>query len=190
MSSSRAVVSFAVPFMLAACGAPDAKTPASTAASSSSASAATSTTASVQDFTTRDLDGKTVRLSDHLGKKVILIDFWATYCKPCLAAFPHIRRIHTANSAKGFVVLAIAMDGPDTMGEVPAFAKRNNLDFPVLYDEDSRIASILNPKKSEPLVILIDKSGKVVRVREGYNPGDEKLFEADVTRLVAGQAVE
>jgi peroxiredoxin len=69
---------------------------------------------------------------------------------------------------------------------VPAFAKRNSLTFPVLLDEDSRIASLYNPKKAEPLTVLIDKSGKIVKVREGYNPGDEKLLEAEVEKLLAG----
>ena len=137
-----------------------------------------------QDFTARDIEGKTVRLSDYLGKQAVLINFWGTYCEPCLAEFPHIRRMYRENRAKGFVVLAISMDGPETIAQVPSFAKRNNLDFPVLLDEDSHIASIYNPKKSAPLSVLIDKQGKVTHVREGYNPGDEVELEKEVRDLV------
>jgi peroxiredoxin len=146
-------------------------------------------TTGAQDFTSRDVEGNTVRLSDHLGKKVILIDFWSTFCAPCLAEFPHLNRIYAANKDKGFVILAVSMDGPDTVANVPAYTKRNNLAFPVLLDEDSHIASLYNPKKTEPLSLLIDKNGNVVRVREGYNPGDEKLIEEDVNKLVAGQSL-
>ncbi|MBL8611869.1 MAG: TlpA family protein disulfide reductase [Myxococcales bacterium] len=146
-------------------------------------------TGSAQDFTTRDVDGNTVRLSDHIGKRVVLIDFWSTYCQPCLAQFPHLNRIYAANKDKGFVVLAVSMDGPETIANVPAYAKRNSIPFPVLLDEDSRIASVYNPKKSEPLTILIDRSGKIVRTREGYNPGDEKPLEEDIVKVLAGQSL-
>ena len=155
----------------------------------SSGPGAKSPESSAQDFTTRDADGNTVRLSDHLGKKVIVLDFWATTCQPCLAQFPHLNRIYASHKDKGLVVLAVSMDGPDTVANVPAYAKRNSLAFPVLLDEDSRIATVYNPKKSEPYVVLIDKTGKIVRAREGYNPGDEKPLEEDIVKVLAGQAL-
>jgi peroxiredoxin len=136
------------------------------------------------DFVARDIEGKTVRLSDYLGKQAILLDFWATFCEPCLAEMPHLRRLYDANKAKGFVVIAISMDGPETVAEVPNFAKRNNMTFPVALDEDSHVASIYNPKKSAPLAVLIDKSGKVVKIHEGYNPGDEVTLAADVANIL------
>jgi peroxiredoxin len=136
------------------------------------------------DFTGRDLNGKTVRLSDYLGKKAVLINFWATYCEPCLAEFPHIRKIYADNKDKGFVVLAVSMDGPETIAQVARFVQSNRLDFPIVLDEDSAIASIYNPKKSAPLSVLIDKSGKVQHVREGYNPGDEVELEKEVQGLI------
>ena len=140
--------------------------------------------AQATDFSARDIDGKTVRLSDYLGKQAVLIDFWSTYCEPCLAEMPHLRRLYESNKAKGFVVLAVSMDGPETVGQVPSFAKRNGMVFPVLLDEDSRIASIYNPKKSAPLSILIDKQGRVTRTHEGYNPGDETTIAAEVAKVL------
>jgi peroxiredoxin len=140
--------------------------------------------ASASDFTARDIEGKTVKLSSYLGKDVILLDFCATWCEPCVAEFPHLRKMYDANKAKGFVVLAIAMDGPETVANVPAFARRNQLNFPMLTDEDSRIASLYNPKKSAPLSVLIDKSGKVTAIREGYNPGDEEFLAKDVAKAL------
>jgi peroxiredoxin len=137
------------------------------------------------DFTGRDVAGKTFRLSDHLGKDVVLLDFWSTFCEPCKAEFPHLRAMYDAQRAKGLLVVGIAMDGPETVADVPAFVKRFELDFPVVTDEDSRIASLYNPKKSMPLSVLIDKAGRIVTVREGYNPGDEKLVAADVDKALA-----
>jgi peroxiredoxin len=136
------------------------------------------------DFSARDVDGKTLRLSDYLGKQAILLDFWSTYCEPCLAEMPHLRQMYDEQKAKGFVVIGVAMDGPETVAEVPSFTKRNGMTFPVVLDEDSHVAQIYNPKKAAPLSVLIDKKGKIFRVREGYNPGDEKLVEADVLKVL------
>ena len=138
------------------------------------------------DFSARDIEGKNIKLSDHLGKEVVLLNFCATWCEPCVAEFPHLRRMYEANRAKGLFVMAISMDGPETVANVPAFARRNQLNFPMLTDEDSRIASLYNPKKSAPLSVLIDKSGKIVSIREGYNPGDEEFLAKDVAKALYG----
>lgn len=147
-------------------------------------SAPTRTGTQATDFAARDIEGKTVRLSDYLGKQAILVDFWSTFCEPCLAEMPHLRKLYESQKGKGFVILAVSMDGPETVAEVPSFAKRNGMSFPVLLDEDSHIVSIYNPKRSAPLSVLIDKQGRVVRVREGYNPGDEALIAADVASVL------
>lgn len=167
-----------------ACGAPQAGGAGPASAAETSASPVKAGTRA-QDFTTRDMDGNTVRLSDYLGKKTILLNFWSTYCEPCLAEFPHLRKMQDDRKAKGLAVLAVSMDGPETVAQVKPFAQRNNLNFPVLLDEDSAICALYNPKKSGPLTILIDKTGSVAQVREGYNPGDEEILAAEVDKLLA-----
>jgi peroxiredoxin len=137
-----------------------------------------------QDFTARDVDGNTFHLSDHIGKEVVLIDFWATWCQPCLAEMPHLRKMYDDYKSKGFLVVAVSMDGPETIADVPAFAKRNQMNFTVLLDEDSSIASIYNPRKSAPLSAIIDKGGHITAVREGYNPGDEAYVLKDVEKAL------
>ncbi len=161
-------------------GAADAQTPAQGAQSASS-----STNALAPDFTASDVDGKTFRLSDHLGKSVVLLDFWSTFCEPCKAEFPHLRALYDEDKSKGLLVVGVAMDGPETIADVHAFVKRFELDFPVVTDDDSRIASLYDPKKSMPLSILIARNGHIVVVREGYNPGEEKLVAADVAKELA-----
>ncbi|MDP9000481.1 MAG: TlpA family protein disulfide reductase [Myxococcota bacterium] len=133
------------------------------------------------DFTGRDADGNTFRLSDHLRKEVVLLDFWATYCEPCKAEFSHLRAMYDRERANGLLVVGVAMDGPETVADVPAFVKRFEIDFPIVVDDDSRIASLYNPKKSMPLSVIIDRAGRIAVVREGYNPGDERLVAADVS---------
>jgi peroxiredoxin len=170
------------------CGGAAAGGPGAESSGTTTSAGGVATGASAADFTARDIDGKTVKLSQYLGKQAILLDFCATWCEPCVAEFPHLRKLYEANKDKGFIVLAVAMDGPETVANVPAFAKRNQLNFPVLTDEDSRIASIYNPKKSAPLSVLIDKQGRVATIREGYNPGDEEYVAKDVAKVLDGAA--
>jgi peroxiredoxin len=144
-----------------------------------------STATAAPDFTGRDLDGKTFRLSDHLGKDVVLLDFWSTYCEPCKAEFPLLGAMYEKSKHDGLLVVGVAMDGPETMADVPAFVKRMGIQFPIVVDDDSHIASMYNPKKSMPFSVLIERAGRIAVVREGYSPGDEKLVEADVARALS-----
>ena len=139
--------------------------------------------AAATDFTLHDVDGQTVRLSDYTGK-VVLIDFWATWCVPCEAEIPHLESLYGANKDKGLVVLGISMDGPETIAAVGPFARKYNLSFPVLLDEETRVVGIYNQKRTAPLSVLIDRGGKIARVRSGYSAGDEKLIADDVQKLL------
>jgi peroxiredoxin len=161
--------------VLLACGEPE-------AARGPAQSASTGTVA--PDFTAAGVDGKTFRLSDHLGKSVVLLDFWSTFCEPCKAEFPHLRAIYDSEKSKGFLIVGVAMDGPESVAEVPAFVKRYGINFPVVVDDDSRIASLYNPRKVMPLSVLIDRTGTIAVVREGYNPGDETYVQADVAKVL------
>jgi peroxiredoxin len=161
-----------------------ATSPASTASGGAPGAASTSSGEVAADFTARDVDGNTFRLADHLGKEVVLLSFWSTFCEPCKAEFPHLRALYAANRARGLIVVGVAMDGPESIAEVPAFVKRYRVEFPVVLDEDSRIASLYDPKKSMPFSVLIGRDQRTAAVREGYSPGDEKFVAADVTKAL------
>ena len=139
--------------------------------------------AQASDFTLRDLDGRDVHLSDYFGK-VVLIDFWATWCVPCAAELPQLERLYEENKDAGFVVLGVAMDGPESVAQVGPFARRYGLSFPVLLDEETRVVGVYNPKRVAPMTVLIDRRGLIARVRNGYNAGDEKLIADDVASLL------
>ena len=140
------------------------------------------------DFTAHDLEGKSIRLSSLFGTQVVLLSFSVTFCEPCIAELPHLRRMYEENKANGFVILGIAMDGPETIANVPAFARRNQVSFPMISDQDSRISVLYNPRKAAPMSVLIDRSGKIAMVRTGYTPGDEDLLAEEVARALAEPA--
>ena len=134
------------------------------------------------DFTLRDIDGRWVRLSDHLGKDVVLINFWATWCSPCAGELPHLQRLYDTYKDQGFVVLAVAMDGPESLAEVAPAARRYGLTFPVLLDEETRVVGMLNPRRAAPFNMLIGRDGTVLVTKEGYSAGDELALEDEIQK--------
>lgn len=140
--------------------------------------------ASASDFTLNSIDGMPVSLSEHLGKKVILMDFMATWCAPCTMQLPHLQRLYETYKDDGLMVLGISMDGPETIAEVAPYSRRQGVTFPVLLDEDTRVTSIYNPRRAAPLVVFIGLDGKVASVREGFLQGDEVAIEQTIKQLL------
>jgi peroxiredoxin len=140
------------------------------------------------DFALPDIDGKTVRLSDHLGKDVVLVAFWATWCGPCKTEHPHFERMYKAYKDDGFVVLAISVDGPESIAEVAPYARRYGLTFPILLDEETRVVGQLNPKRAAPYTLLIGRDGTIAYTHEGYSPGDEITLEEKIKELMADKS--
>jgi peroxiredoxin len=133
------------------------------------------------DFELDTLDGQTLRLSDHLGKSVVLIDFWATFCEPCLASMPHLEELYRQHKDKGFLVLGISIDGPDTLPQVKTEVNKLGVTFPILLDTETRVVALYNPKTSAPYSVLIGRDGTIIRKKEGYTTGDSTALDRDVT---------
>lgn len=132
------------------------------------------------DFELPTLDGKSERLSDHLGREVVLIDFWATYCQPCLRAMPELDALYRRHQSRGFVVLGVSIDGADSLPEVRAEVKKLGVGFPILLDQETRVVALYNPKTSAPFSVLIGRNGSILAKREGYSTGSDGALERDV----------
>jgi len=140
------------------------------------------------DFTVKATDGSTFTLSEHLGKKVIVLDFWATWCVPCIAAMPHLEELWQRYKDQGLLVVAVSMDGPETVAQVAPTARAKGLTFPVVLDEETRAVSVYNPRRSAPYQVVLGLDGRIASSREGYNPGDEQALEKTVKELLAKAA--
>lgn len=111
------------------------------------------------DFHLRDLNGKRVRLGDFQGK-VVLLNFWATWCSPCRKEMPSMQRLYQEYKDKGLEIVAVSVDTTSS-GEVRAFIEELGLTFTALHDRDSQVSRLYsNP--GVPSSYLIDVQGKLV----------------------------
>jgi len=137
---------------------------------------------SVPDFSLKKMDGSAFKLSDHLGKKIILIDFWATWCKPCKKLLKKLDQIH--QDYKDTVeVIAISTDDSSAFSRVESYIKGKRYSFTVLLDPESSVLRILNPSRVLPFTLMIDKKGNIVYTHTGYMPGYEKELIKEIERL-------
>jgi len=126
--------------------------------------------------------GSRVRLGDLKGK-VVVLDFWASWCAPCRAEAPIIDRVARRHEGKGVVVLGIATSGDDWM-RAAEFAKSQNLGYTTLFDDGDRVAGAFRIQQLPTLVVL-DREGVVTAVRPRMVHEDE-LEELLTSALGAG----
>jgi len=122
------------------------------------------------DFTLQDLSGETVNLESLRGK-VVLVNFWATWCGPCRMEMPVIEQIYKELAGEGLVVLAVNVaEEPD---QVRSFLDKNGYTFPVLLDTDGSVATQYGAS-GIPTSVVINREGLVVRHMVGARP--ERMF--------------
>jgi len=117
-------------------------------------------------FELRDLSGKTVKLESFRGKPVLL-DFWATWCGPCIYSVPLVQQLYDRHKGQGFVVLGLNMD--EDPSDVYAFTQRLKITYPVLYAGNSQVPAAYG-LEGLPLFILLDAQGKIVKRYDGFSP--------------------
>lgn len=133
------------------------------------------------DFSMRSADGKTtVKLVDYRGK-VVLLNFWATWCPPCREEMPGMQRLYERYRDRGLVVVTVAVDR-DTAG-VAAFIKQQRFSFPVGHDPDSTVADRYRATYL-PATFLLDRQGHVVAAAAGPREWDTTPSHAVIESLL------
>ncbi|HVT87497.1 MAG TPA: redoxin domain-containing protein [Tepidisphaeraceae bacterium] len=128
-------------------------------------------------FTLNDLQDKAVSLGDLKGK-VIVLDFWATWCVPCLVSLPRIDALHKEMASKGVQVFAVNVQ--EQKAQVQKFVETNSLSMPVLLDPDGKASAQYMAVERKPITYVIGKDGAVFKAFPGYGPDTEKLLHEAV----------
>jgi len=114
--------------------------------------------------------------------KVIVVDFWASWCGPCKEAMPALEKVHRKYRKKGLIVVGVNVDSEKRLGQ--EFLKSNPVSFKVAYDKERKLASIL-PVRTMPSSYVLDRTGKVRYIHEGFHSGTPGHLENQVRKLLA-----
>lgn len=132
------------------------------------------------DFTLTDMHGDEVRLSDYAGR-VILLDFWATWCGPCRIEIPGFIELFDSYEEQGLTILGISIDDP--VDALTFYAEEMAMDYPVLIgDGRDDVKNFYGPLIGFPTTILIDRGGNICHSHSGYAP--KAKFEAEILSLL------
>jgi peroxiredoxin len=131
------------------------------------------------DFSLPDLDGHSVSLSDFKGK-VVVINFWATWCPPCRAETPDFVRMQAKYRARGLEFVGLSLDAGGVR-DVRPFADEYNVNYPMLVADD-RVARAYGGIVFLPTSFVVDRQGKIVKRYEGYT--DPKIWESTLESLL------
>ncbi len=131
----------------------------------------------------KSLDGELVFIDDELKKGPVVLDFWTTWCKPCVKNLPALQNIYERYADKGLQVLAVNEDGPRSVAKVGPFVRAMGLTFPVLLDPDREWLRKYNIN-GFPTTLLLDRDGEIKEIISGYRPGDHKILEKSIVELL------
>jgi peroxiredoxin len=132
------------------------------------------------DWTLKNLAGQTVSLSDFKGK-VVVLDFWATWCPPCRAEIPHFIELQNEFKAKGVTIVGLSVDSI-APADVAKFAKDNGMNYPIVM-ADEKTATAYGADQGIPTTVVIDGKGNVVATHLGLT--EKETFKGDIEKALS-----
>jgi peroxiredoxin len=132
------------------------------------------------DFTLHTLGGPNLRLQEQRGR-VVMVNFWATWCAPCRQEMPQLNKLYEKYRASGFVLLGVNVD--DDSRHAADVAAKLGLKFPVLLDTDKTVSRLYG-LNTMPSTVLIDRDGRVRYLHRGYLLGYEDLYDKQIRELL------
>jgi thiol-disulfide isomerase/thioredoxin len=133
------------------------------------------------NFTLKDVDGRNVKLSDYKGK-VILLDFWATWCEPCKMEIPWFIEFQKKYGASGFQAVGVSVD--DTAEKLRPYVAKLKMNYPVLQGlNHDDIQNAYGPLVGIPVTIVISRNAKMCVKHLGIS--SKENFEKEITSLLA-----
>ncbi|HVC96256.1 MAG TPA: TlpA disulfide reductase family protein [Pirellulales bacterium] len=139
--------------------------------------------ATAPDIEQQLLDGGEFSLKSYRGKQVVMLDFWATWCGPCVQEMPILAKVADDYRDKG--VALVCVNQRESASDIRAFLDREKLNVTVGLDSDGTAGQAYGAN-GIPMLVIVDKQGIVRRVHVGYSPGIEATLKADLDALLAG----
>lgn len=143
----------------------------------------------IEEMTWAALDGATnqegavSRLKDFQGK-VVILDFWATYCPPCIEEIPHLKALQAKYGKENLEIIGMHVGGEEDRPRVPAFVQKLKIDYTLAIPEDELTRFIFGDRTDIPQTAIFDRQGKLVRKIIGFDPQIKKDLDAAVEQAV------
>ncbi len=132
------------------------------------------------NFTLKDAQGKDVKLADYKGK-VVLLNFWATWCGPCRLEIPWFVELQDKYRKQGFRVVGVSVDDPPEA--LPPFAKQFKINYPLVVGQDREdVQNAFGPVFAVPITVIIGRDGKICVKHIG--PVTKEQFESEIKSLL------
>jgi thiol-disulfide isomerase/thioredoxin len=125
------------------------------------------------------LDSRRSQISDYTGQ-VVVLDFWATYCPPCLEETPHLVELQKRYGAQGLKVIGLNVGGPDDRPKVPAYVEQFKVQYALGYPDSATVDLYLGNVDTIPQTLVFDRTGKLVKHFVGFDP----QVSAELDRIV------
>ncbi len=133
------------------------------------------------DLSLEDESGKIISLKELNKDKIVIIDFWGTFCQPCKKGIPAYDKV--AEKYKDVILVTVCIDRPRSMKKAKRWIKAENLKAVSLYDKNGKSKDKFG-FKNVPATYIIDKDGKIVYTHNSYKKGDEVKLEEEIKKLV------
>ena len=131
------------------------------------------------DFTLKSDQGDNKKLSEYRGK-VVLINFWASWCGPCQQELPKLSELRSLHDEYDFELLAVNID--EEPEKALRLAKKLAIDFPILFDDLKQVSKLYDID-AMPMTILIDRNGEVRYIHRGYKESYLSLYQQQIKQL-------
>ncbi|MFV1883137.1 MAG: TlpA family protein disulfide reductase [Balneola sp.] len=135
------------------------------------------------NFRLKNLDNRTTYYKDIKGETFTVIDFWATWCKPCIQSIPKLVEISDEFEDQGVNFVGISVDGPRNLAKVKPFARSLGVTYPILLDTNSEVMAKLGVR-AVPSLIIVNSDDEIVYFHEGYKPGEEVEIRNKILELL------
>lgn len=138
----------------------------------------------VSNFRLKDITNTYRSFEELKGTRLTVIDFWATWCKPCKEGIPELNKIYQTFKDRGVNVIGINCDGPRSVSKVMPMVNSLQIKYSILLDINSEVMNKLS-LSAFPTLILVDPSGKIVWIHEGFVEGDTRTITSQIEKYLS-----
>ncbi|RDI57644.1 TlpA family protein disulfide reductase [Flavobacterium glaciei] len=139
----------------------------------------------VTNFRLPNSQNKNTTYLELKGEKLTVIDFWATWCKPCIKAIPELNKVYEKFKDQGVSFISINCDGPRSIAKAVPMSNSLKIAFPLLLDINSEVKNQLN-LAAFPSLVIVNAAGKIVFIHEGFADG----YEEEISQALEKQLKE